>query len=84
MDVRQIVGKNLRRLRLERGISQEALALEAGVARGYMSGLERGVKNPTIGLLSRIAEVLDCKLTDMVAEPKKQVPKNLPRGRVLR
>jgi transcriptional regulator with XRE-family HTH domain len=58
MDVRQRVGQNLRRLRLETGWSQEDFAFECGIHRTYISGLERGVRNPTIMVLDKIAKAL--------------------------
>ncbi len=58
MDVRQRVGLNLRRYRTERGLSQEAFALECGVHRTYVSGLERGVRNPTVTVLEKLAVTL--------------------------
>jgi transcriptional regulator with XRE-family HTH domain len=58
MDVRQRVGQNLRRLRLETGWSQEDFAFECGIHRTYISGLERGVRNPTITVLDKIAKAL--------------------------
>ncbi|MBA4794493.1 MAG: helix-turn-helix domain-containing protein [Pseudomonadota bacterium] len=48
MDVRTIVGSNVRRYRGEAGLSQEALAELMGVDRAYVSGLELGRRNPTI------------------------------------
>lgn len=58
MDIRKTVGKNLSRIRKERGFSQEELAFECGLHRTYISGIERGVRNPTIVILDRIAEAL--------------------------
>ncbi len=86
MDIRKQVGRNLRRLRLERGLSQEALALEAEIARNYMSGLERGVRNPTVLILDRLAHVLGVSISDIVAisPGRDAAPKNLPRGRPAR
>jgi transcriptional regulator with XRE-family HTH domain len=48
MDVRTIVGSNVRRYRGEAGLSQEGLAELMGVDRAYVSGLELGRRNPTI------------------------------------
>jgi transcriptional regulator with XRE-family HTH domain len=58
MDVRQRVGQNLKRLRQETGWSQEEFAFECGIHRTYISGLERGVRNPTITVLDKIAKGL--------------------------
>ncbi|RYZ33084.1 MAG: XRE family transcriptional regulator, partial [Sphingobacteriales bacterium] len=55
MDVRKRLAGNMKRLRKERGWSQEALADEAGLDRTYISGVERVVKNPTISVVERIA-----------------------------
>ncbi len=66
MDVRARVGRNLERLRREAGLSQEALAFESGVHRTYISGLERGMRNPTVTVLERLAVALKANLGDLV------------------
>ena len=48
MDVRHQVGANLRKMRIERGWSQEQAAEHTGVSQQYISGLERGQRNPTV------------------------------------
>jgi len=58
MDIRKQVGLNVRRLREEKGWSQEELAFEAGMHRTYISGIERGVRNPTIIVVEKIATKL--------------------------
>ncbi len=67
MDVRLRVGENVRRLREARGLSQEALAYEAGLHRTYVSGVERGVRNPTITVLEKIARGLKAELAELVS-----------------
>lgn len=57
-DLQRAVGRNLRRYRQERGLSQEAFADLVGVHRTYMGGLERGERNLTLRSLERLAEVL--------------------------
>jgi transcriptional regulator with XRE-family HTH domain len=66
MDVRERVGLNLQRLRREKGLSQEELADRAQIHQTYLSGVERGRRNPTIIVLQRIAEALGADITDLV------------------
>ena len=58
MEIRQQLGRNLRRLREARGWSQEDLGLEADLHRTYISGIERGVRNPTITIVAKLAKTL--------------------------
>ena len=58
MDVRKRIGLDLKRLRAERKITQEDFATDSGFDRGYLSGVERGVRNPSAVVLARIAEAL--------------------------
>lgn len=66
MDVRQRLAANMKRLRKQRGWSQEALAAEAGLDRTYISGIERKVKNPTVTVVDRVAVALNCRLGDLL------------------
>ncbi|WP_082445929.1 helix-turn-helix domain-containing protein [Sphingomonas sp. Leaf20] len=66
MDVRHRLAANMKRLRKERGWSQETLADEAGLDRTYVSGIERVVRNPTVSVLERIGFALDCQLGDLL------------------
>lgn len=59
VDVRQRLARNLRKLRLAKGVSQEAFADEAGLHRTYISDLERGARNPSITIVDKIARALD-------------------------
>lgn len=58
MDVRRRLGLNLKRLREEQGFSQESFADQCGLHRTYISGIERGVRNPTVLILDKIAKAL--------------------------
>jgi len=57
-DLQRTVGDNLRRLRTERGLSQEAFAHEVGFHRTYVGGVERGERNLTLRTVERLADVL--------------------------
>lgn len=59
MDIRKRVGKNVQRLRKAKGWSQEELAFECGLHRTYISGVERGIRNPTVTVLEKIALSLE-------------------------
>ena len=56
--LRDILAKNMRRLRAARGLSQEGLALESGINRTYLSGVERSERNVSIDNVARIAKGL--------------------------
>ncbi|CAO3456453.1 MULTISPECIES: helix-turn-helix domain-containing protein [Azospirillum] len=58
MDIRQQVGLNVQRIRRTRGWSQEELAFESGLHRTYISGIERGARNPTVTVLKELADAL--------------------------
>lgn len=58
MDLRETFATNLRRLRNEKGWSQDELAAEAKVSRGYLSQLEKGEFYVSIKVIGRLAEKL--------------------------
>ena len=58
MDIRKQLGLNVRRIRKERRWSQEELAFESGLHRTYISGIERGARNPTVLVIEQLAEAL--------------------------
>ena len=58
MDIRRTVGRNVRTFRDKLGLSQEELAFKADLHRTYVSGVERGVRNPTILIIERLAKAL--------------------------
>lgn len=66
MDIRKRIGWNIRRLRAARELTQEDFATDSGFDRGYISGLERGVRNPSVLVLERIAKALDVDVADLL------------------
>ena len=58
MNIQQIVGDNIRFIRQQRCLSQEGLALDAGMSRAYVGEIERAEKTISIERLSRLAEIL--------------------------
>lgn len=75
MDLREVFGQNLRRLRHERGFSQEDLAHQAGIDRTYVSALERGVYSASITMISKLAEVLGVE-PSVLLERKTKPPRS--------
>lgn len=70
MDIRRQVGRNVRQIRQRRGLSQEVLGFEAGIDRTYISGVERGVRNPTVVVLAQIAQALAVAPAELLKSPK--------------
>jgi transcriptional regulator with XRE-family HTH domain len=66
-DLQRSVGANLRRLRVERGFSQEAFADALGYHRTYIGGVERGERNLTLRTVERLAKVLDVDPLDLLS-----------------
>ncbi|WP_080831888.1 helix-turn-helix domain-containing protein [Cohnella massiliensis] len=70
MNTAQNIGEKIRYLRLKKGLSQEQLALHAGVNTSYLGQVERGEKNPTIKTLEKIAGGLDTTLESLIVPTK--------------
>src|SRR4029453_13158999 len=60
------VSKRLKRMRVERGLSQQALATKAKISRGYLARLEAAEQDPTLGVLERLAKALGLPVTALV------------------
>ena len=67
MDMRKLVGRNVRRIRLERSLTQEQLAERSGFTQQYISGLECGRRNPTIVNVYWLAQALGADHVALVA-----------------
>ena len=62
------LARNIIARRKALNMSQEKMALQAGVDRTYVSQLERAIANPSVSILCRIAEILECELQDLVSD----------------
>ncbi len=67
MDMRALVGENIRRVRLAAGMTQEELAERSGFSQQYISSLERGRRNPTIVSIYELAQALGVSHEALVA-----------------
>lgn len=66
MDVRLLVGRNVRKLRLAKGLTQEQFSERSGFSQQYLSDLERGQRNPTIVTIFELAQSLGVDLPALV------------------
>ena len=62
MTIEQVLGKRIKFLREQKHWSQEDLALESGINKNYLSDLERGTRNPTVKVLTKICIALEIDL----------------------
>lgn len=67
-DLQRILARNLRLARQRTGLSQELLADKAAVDRTYVSGIERGTRNPTVLILAKFAEALGTTAAALLTE----------------
>jgi transcriptional regulator with XRE-family HTH domain len=67
MDAKTIIGGFVRRLREQKKLTQDELAARTGITYQYLSGLENGRENFSIGILESLAKALDCSLPQLVA-----------------
>ena len=83
MEIRAIIGWNLRRLRVAKGLSQERLALESGIDRAYVGRVERGSENVTVSTLEAFANVLGVRVSALFRDidPDEPTPEPLKAGR---
>ena len=66
MDMRKLVGQNFARLRREKGLTQEDVEVRSGFSQQYLSGLERGQRNPTIITLYELSQALGVSHLDLI------------------
>jgi transcriptional regulator with XRE-family HTH domain len=80
MDMRRLVGRNVRRARQSLGLTQEELADRSGFSQQYLSGLERGRRNPTVVTLYELASALRVDHVALVMPDEETDRKPKPRG----
>ena len=71
MDMRKLVGRNVKRLRQRKGLTQEQFAEVSGFSQQYISSLERGHRNPTVVTLYELASSLGVSHMDLVRPTRK-------------
>ncbi len=83
MKAQELVAWNLRKMRVALNIAQELLAVDAEVDRTYISRMERGLENPTVAVLERLARALGVNITEFFAPVRAGTsrPKPLQSGR---
>ena len=59
---------NLKAIRLSKGVTQEEMALEAGIDRTYASQIERAIANPSLSVLVKLAQFLECDVVDLLKD----------------
>jgi transcriptional regulator with XRE-family HTH domain len=65
MDIKRAVGKRIKIVRQRSGLTQDQLAEQVGLSSKYISGIERGVENPTMDILLRVAKILGVEPYDL-------------------
>lgn len=71
---RLVIGQVIRRLRKDKGMTQELLSGFAGIARSHLAMIENGTKQPNFETLWRIAAALEMKPSELVAEIEQECP----------
>jgi transcriptional regulator with XRE-family HTH domain len=71
MDMRRLVGQNVKRIRLKKGLTQEQFADVSGFSQQYLSGLESGHRNPTVVTVYELAVALGVSHLDLLRPTKK-------------
>ncbi|MBK8770116.1 MAG: helix-turn-helix transcriptional regulator [Rhizobiales bacterium] len=69
MDMRKLVGRNFARLRRDKGLTQEEVEARSGFSQQYLSGLENGMRNPTVVTLYELAQALGVDYLDLLKPP---------------
>lgn len=79
MEIREVLARNLRKLRQARRLSQEELAYRAEIDRTYVSALERCVYAASVDVVDRLAHVLGVEAADLLRKPSRSRKSKTPR-----
>lgn len=71
-EARKRLSENLRKARAKVGLSQEALALHAGINRSYVGQIERGIGNPSLQVMVKLATTLQLDIADLIKPHKEE------------
>jgi len=66
MDIRVKFGQKVKKMRLELGLSQEEFAFKADIHRTYVSGIERGARNPSLTMVEKLANGLETTMSELL------------------
>jgi len=80
MDMRKLVGQNVRKARLAKGLTQEEFADVSGFSQQYISSLESGHRNPTVITLYALSQALDVSHLELLKAGRKTAAKTKGRG----
>jgi transcriptional regulator with XRE-family HTH domain len=70
MKANTLIARNIRRLRVAQALSQEMLAVDAGIDRTYVSRLERALENPTVTVLEKLARAFSSNIEELFRAPR--------------
>ena len=74
MDMRRLIGRNVKRIRESKGLTQEGLAEVSGFSQQYISGLEKGLRNPTVITIYELASALGVSHLELVRPERRSRP----------
>lgn len=82
-DIAAMFGNRVRQLRQAQGISQEALALKAGISPAHLGQIERAVKKPTVDTIGKLAEALNIEAADLfLSKPAPSMTQSAIRNKI--
>ena len=72
MKIQQILGSNIKRILVQKGWSQDKLSEVSGLHRTYISGIERGVRNPTVDIVQQISQAFVVHISELFKDVTKE------------